>query len=401
MSAGILALTNKSDVVAGTGTLFNTELVAGDFILVTVGGVPYTLPVKTINSNTSLTLVSNFTGPTQSGAAWSAVPRVAMNLVTAALVVQSAEALRGLNYDKQNWQAVFSNNSNITVKLPDGSMFTGPSWAKIVDILNTLDVTHLEALAAQIDLDAQQVASDKATVDTKSSLVAADATQVAEDRLDVDAKASQVSSDAASSSANAVTAKNEADRAVAAAGNVDFTFAEVRSLIDALCPVGQKLDWPSETLPDNPTLGVKYLRLNGATFNTKLYPKLAAVFPSGTLPDMRGEIARGFDDGRGVDQGRAILSEQLDAVPNVTGVIGGMSNDGSSAGYTGVPTGPFTVLGAAVKALAANAALGAGTRYTALNFDLSAGGTNASYGRNGATEVRMRNMAWNMIVRAS
>ncbi|HAT3689723.1 TPA: phage tail protein, partial [Citrobacter freundii] len=116
MSAGTLTLTNNSAAVSGSGTAFTTELVAGDFIVVTVGGIPYTLPVKTVNSNTSATLVSNFTGPTQSGAAWSAVPRIAMNLVTAALVAQSAEALRGLNYDKQNWQQVFSASGMITVK---------------------------------------------------------------------------------------------------------------------------------------------------------------------------------------------------------------------------------------------------------------------------------------------
>jgi hypothetical protein len=33
-------------------------------------------------------------------------------MVTAALVAQSAEALRGLNYDKQNWQSIFSGNGN-------------------------------------------------------------------------------------------------------------------------------------------------------------------------------------------------------------------------------------------------------------------------------------------------
>jgi hypothetical protein len=64
-------------------------------------------PLKSVDGNAQLTLVSNFTGPTQSGAAWSAVPRVALNMVTAALVAQSAEALRGLNYDKQNWQSIF------------------------------------------------------------------------------------------------------------------------------------------------------------------------------------------------------------------------------------------------------------------------------------------------------
>ncbi|KAI3489403.1 hypothetical protein L1887_46448 [Cichorium endivia] len=137
MSAGTITLTNGSAIVGGSGTSFTTELAAGDFIVSTVGGVPYTLPVKTVDSGTQLTLVSNFTGPTQSGAAWSAVPRVALNMVTSALVAQSAEALRGLNYDKQNWQQVYSAAGNITVKLPDGNTFTGPSWKYLSDNMAT------------------------------------------------------------------------------------------------------------------------------------------------------------------------------------------------------------------------------------------------------------------------
>ena len=137
MSAGTLTLTNNSAAVAGSGTAFTTEVVAGDFIVVTVGGIPYTLPVKSVESGAALTLVSNFTGPTQSGAAWSAVPRVALNMVTAALVAQSTEALRGLNYDKQNWQQLFSAPGMITVKLPDGSSFPGPSWKYLADNMAT------------------------------------------------------------------------------------------------------------------------------------------------------------------------------------------------------------------------------------------------------------------------
>lgn len=136
MSAGTLTLTNNSAAVAGSGTSFTTEVATGDFIVVTVGGVPYTLPVKSVESGTALTLVSNFTGPTQAGAAWSAVSRVALNMVTAALVTQSAEALRGLNYDKQNWQQVFSGTGTITVRLPDGSTFTGPAWNSFNDSLS-------------------------------------------------------------------------------------------------------------------------------------------------------------------------------------------------------------------------------------------------------------------------
>ncbi|MDK2581740.1 MULTISPECIES: phage tail protein [Citrobacter freundii complex] len=152
MSAGTLTLTNNSAAVAGNGTAFATEVAAGDFIVVTVGGVPYTLPVKSVESGTALTLVSNYTGPTQSGAAWSAVPRVALNMVTAALVAQSAEALRGLNYDKQNWQSIFSGTGTATVRLPDGSSFTGPAWGGITDTLNNINTALNGKLEQQQNL---------------------------------------------------------------------------------------------------------------------------------------------------------------------------------------------------------------------------------------------------------
>ena len=160
MSAGTITLTNGSAVVGGSGTSFATELAAGDFIVSAVGGVPYTLPVKTVDSNTKVTLVSNFTGPTQSGAAWSAVPRVALNMVTAALVAQSAEALRGLNYDKQNWQSIFSGNGNVTVTLPDGTKWTGPAWNSITTTLSGKaakgandDITSLSGLTTALSLE--------------------------------------------------------------------------------------------------------------------------------------------------------------------------------------------------------------------------------------------------------
>ena len=133
MPAGTLTLNNNSASVAGTNTTFTTELAAGDFIVVVVGGVPYTLPVLEVNSNTRLTLVSNYTGPRATEAAWSAVPRVALNMVTAALVAQSAEALRGLNYDKQNWQQFFTADGDVTIKLPDTSQTTGPSAKKLIN----------------------------------------------------------------------------------------------------------------------------------------------------------------------------------------------------------------------------------------------------------------------------
>lgn len=175
MSAGTLTLTNNSDLVSGAGTSFSTELTAGDFVVATVGGVTYTLPVKSVEGDTEITLISKYPGPTQQGSAWNAVPRATQNQVTAALVVQSTEALRGLNYDKQNWQAVFSADGNITVFLPDGSSFSGPSWKSIAETLSTLDVDYLNQLATQINQDAQQVEADKNTIVETASQVSTDA----------------------------------------------------------------------------------------------------------------------------------------------------------------------------------------------------------------------------------
>ncbi|EOK6119056.1 phage tail protein [Escherichia coli] len=69
-------------------------------------------------------------------------------------------------------------------------------------------------------------------------------------------------------------------------------------------PVGVPVPWPSVTPPTG------WLKCNGSSFNLTSYPALAAVFPSGVLPDLRGEFIRGWDDGRGVDAGRGVLSSQ-------------------------------------------------------------------------------------------
>jgi microcystin-dependent protein len=65
-----------------------------------------------------------------------------------------------------------------------------------------------------------------------------------------------------------------------------------------------------------------YLKANGATISRTTYADLFAAigtaFGAGDgsttfqLPDMRGEFVRGWDDGRGVDSGRAIGSSQSD-----------------------------------------------------------------------------------------
>ncbi|HAO9081818.1 TPA: phage tail protein [Escherichia coli] len=69
-------------------------------------------------------------------------------------------------------------------------------------------------------------------------------------------------------------------------------------------PVGVPVPWPSATPPTG------WLKCNGAAFSAVEYPKLARVYPTNKLPDLRGEFIRGWDDGRGVDNGRSLLSVQ-------------------------------------------------------------------------------------------
>lgn len=138
MSAGTLKLTNNSTAIVGTSTLFTTDLKPGDFIVTTIGGVLYTLPVDTVTSNTAATLVSPFTGPTTTGAAWAAVPRKTMNQVTAELVAQSTEALRGLLTEKGVWTNFYTAPGDITVQLTSSMpAVTGPGWQKMAGLVGS------------------------------------------------------------------------------------------------------------------------------------------------------------------------------------------------------------------------------------------------------------------------
>lgn len=128
MPAGTIALTNNSAAVTGTGTSFTSELKANDFVVVVVGGVTYTLGIKSVDSATALTLVSAYGGATTSGLSWTPVPNATLVGITAQVAADVAKAIRGLNLDKANWQQVYSASGNITVTLPDGSQYSGPSW---------------------------------------------------------------------------------------------------------------------------------------------------------------------------------------------------------------------------------------------------------------------------------
>ncbi|MGP4129463.1 phage tail protein [Pantoea tagorei] len=96
-------------------------------------------------------------------------------------------------------------------------------------------------------------------------------------------------------------------------------------------PVGVPVPWPSATPPAG------WLKCNGAAFSAATYPMLAKAYPSLKLPDLRGEFIRGWDDGRGVDAGRELLSFQGDAIRNLSGTIVGSNY----MAFRGVSSGVF------------------------------------------------------------
>lgn len=150
MSAGTIALTNNSTTVGGTGTAFTTELKAGDFVGVIVGGAPYTLVVATIVSNTQLTIAIAYNGPTSTGLAWYAVPATLQVAITQKILNDMGVVARGMILEKNNWQKIFSSDPSVTVTRPDLSTFTGPSWGSLSDSLaGKADATTVNGKAAK------------------------------------------------------------------------------------------------------------------------------------------------------------------------------------------------------------------------------------------------------------
>jgi len=131
-------------------------------------------------------------------------------------------------------------------------------------------------------------------------------------------------------------------------------------------PVGTPVPWPASAPPAG------WLKCNGATFTAAQYPKLALAYPGLVLPDLRGEFIRGWDDGRGVDSGRLIGSNQNFSIQShlhTVDYVSSATDDGS---------GPLSS--------------GGGTAGGTIHFT-----TNPT----GDTETRPRNVAFNYIVRAA
>lgn len=159
--------------------------------------------------------------------------------------------------------------------------------------------------------------------------------------------------------------------------------------------IGIPFFWPSSVMPNivmTEWADMVFLKFNDATFSATTYPKLALVYPDLKLPEMRGEFIRVWDDGRGVDIGRALLSAQGDAIRNITGTVSAAGqNEPLSYEESVSVTGAFT------KTIANFYGINAASY---LNEALESLSIDASKVVPVASENRPRNIAFNLLVRA-
>ncbi|HAV7912809.1 TPA: integrase [Escherichia coli] len=145
-------------------------------------------------------------------------------------------------------------------------------------------------------------------------------------------------------------------------------------------PVGVPVPWPSATPPTG------WIKCNGAPFSAEEYPELAKVYPALKLPDLRGEFIRGWDDGRGVDSGRVVLTGQSQSVQQHTHDLA-MAYSSETAYRDRLGDTPDSDMIPIKYMINATTFNGSGWVYVKAN------------GSTGA-ETRPRNLAFNYIVRA-
>lgn len=157
-------------------------------------------------------------------------------------------------------------------------------------------------------------------------------------------------------------------------------------------PVGVPIPWPSATPPTG------WLKCNGAAFTASQYPKLAQAYPALRLPDLRGEFIRGWDDGRGVDSARSLLSQQRYATEDHAHGLPSRSSavTDSTINFFFDETWATSGTGIIKWGNTNDAGLPAPNYGTFKTFKQSVLGLGTS-----AVETRPRNIAFNYIVRAA
>lgn len=163
-------------------------------------------------------------------------------------------------------------------------------------------------------------------------------------------------------------------------GYVDTQIAGIPAATD-LTPAGTVIYTARTTAPTG------YLKANGAAISRTTYATLFAAIgtlygigdgsTTFNLPDLRGEFVRGFDDGRGVDTGRTMGSNQAQNYQSHNHLV---SDPGHSHTYQSATSGQEVIEGS-------------GRAVQAYTENTSSQTTGITIQNNGGTETRPRNIA--------
>lgn len=188
------------------------------------------------------------------------------------------------------------------------------------------------------------------------------------------------------------------------AGSIRTYISDQVALPEHTIKPGMTMMWPDSTVPAG------YLECAGQAVSRTTYAALFAVIGTSfgpgdgsttfNIPDMRGEFARGWDHGRGIDTGRALGSIQLDEL-KAHSHAASTADAGAHVHSTKVggdannvrpdtPTNAITMAGNS----ADSGATGSGQIVEAGNHAHT-----VTVNSTGGTETRPRNIAWMFIIK--
>ncbi|MCW7761138.1 tail fiber protein [Photorhabdus luminescens] len=283
-----------------------------------------------------------------------------------------------------------------TTKVPDASL-TQKGVVQLTDVVGNSDTLVATQKLVQEIINLLREDINNRVPNTRKVNGKALNTDISLSAMDVGALPSNGAAIAANKLATARTIAGVAfdgtDNINIPAGNVGaYTKAEVNNLINTVnnIPVGVPMPWPTAIPPAG------WLQCNGAAFDKSKFPELAKVYPSGRLPDLRGEFIRGWDNLRGVDVGRYLLSNQPADIASHNHRLNRLwSHSNARANGFGTPSYIFHSVTKGVNYELHKDGLGIAIGLGGGGFGYMDNAVAASTG----TETRPRNVAFNYIVR--
>lgn len=332
MAAGTLSVTNNSKAVVGVGTTF-TSFTAGDFLSLVVGQVPYTVAIASVESDTALTLVLPFDGPTATDLAWDGVKRDTMSLATMGVTVQAQKALRLMIADENNWRAIFGDAEEITVTLPNGQVMQGMSWGYLSQLLKEVDpveMRNLQQQAAASEAAAQGFRNEAEGIKTQTHKIMTGVQAIHDETYTIKTQTDQIKADTQAIHDATNTIKTQTDQIKADTGVIRDEANAAKAEAQAASTAAQGFrdqaeEWAQSVNPDN--LLTKSGNLAGLADKSASW---ANLMPSGPLrvgadpvdpmdAATKGWVRRGLDD-VGI---WALRNNYASDPANGTGVYGG------------------------------------------------------------------------------